>query len=87
MTDFQVTRVRRVPGQDTHVSITHLGGHGWEWTREEVVQALDAKSHTFYVVAAGRRLQVAPIRGAIADYLRTQSDGHWTDDLLSMPEC
>jgi hypothetical protein len=52
MADVQVTCITKPNPQSTHEHITHLGNPslGWKWTREAVIQSIDAKTNSFYVV-------------------------------------
>jgi len=85
LADFRVTEVSRSPGPVSHLAITHLGGEGWHFTKDEVVEAVERGAHSFHVLADGRRAEVAIVRGAIGNYLRAKAGNVWTDDLLRLP--
>jgi hypothetical protein len=72
-------------------NITHLGGPGWKWTREAVIQSIENRSNTFFVIdaATGRRADVGTVRptDGRAPFLQTYADGVWNNNLLSLPEC
>jgi hypothetical protein len=55
-----------------------------------VVQSIEAKSNTFFVVdpKTGKRANIGVVRAAgHAPYLRTYADGIWNDNLLSLNQC
>jgi hypothetical protein len=85
--DVQVRCVSKQPRQDPHHGITHLGGKGWYWTRQQVVASIEARSNTFYTLVGGTRADVAVVDGPGGKYLRTHADRKWNDNLLALPEC
>lgn len=87
MADVQVKCINKVPRNDTHEGITHLGGDGWKWTRADVVRSIEAKTNTFYTLVNGRRANVGVVDGAHGKYVRTYADGVWNDNLLALYEC
>jgi hypothetical protein len=87
MPDVQITCINKQPRNNTHEGITHLGGTGWRWTRQQVIDSINAGSNSFYTLVGGRRANVAVIQGANGPYLRTHADGQWNDNLLALPEC
>lgn len=87
MADLQVTCINKQPPDDWHEGITHLGGQGWRWTREQVIQAIESGAGTFYVQSGGRRSEIAVVNAMSGKYLRTHANGQWNDNLLSLPEC
>lgn len=87
MADVQVTCINKLPRDNTHEGITHLGGSGWRWTRQQVIDSIEAKTNTFYTYVAGNRGNIGVVNGPNGKYLRTYADGKWNDNLLSLPEC
>jgi hypothetical protein len=87
MADVQVTCINKQPRENTHEGITHLGGSGWRWTRQQVIDSINAKTNTFYTMVNGTRANVGVVNGANGQYLRTYADGQWNDNLLALPEC
>ena len=87
MADVQVTCINKRDRENRHESITHLGGANWKWTRSQVIDSINAMSNTFYTFNDGRRADVKVVHGASGDYVRTQRDGIWTDNLLALAEC
>ena len=87
MADVQVTCINKQPRDNTHEGITHLGGSGWRWTRQQVIESIEGKTNTFYTRAGGNRANVGVVNGQNGKYLRTYADGKWNDNLLSLPEC
>ena len=37
MSDVQVKCINKQPRNNPHEGITHLGGDGWKWTRQQVI--------------------------------------------------
>jgi Protein of unknown function (DUF3892) len=92
MADIQVTCIRKPHPFSPHEHITHVGNPraGWEWTREQVIHSIDAKTNTFFVVdpRTGKRAYIGVVRPTDhAPYLRTHADGVWCDNLLSLDKC
>ncbi len=87
MADAQVTCINKQPRQNPHEGITHLGGQGWRWTRQQVIDSINGRTNTFYTLVDGRRANVAVVNGPNGPYLRTHADGVWNDNLLALLEC
>ena len=90
MADVLVTRINKQPRNDTHHGITHLGGTGgggWKWTRQEVINSIKAGGNTFHTLVDGKRAEVKVREGASGEYVQTQADGVWSDNLLALQEC
>ena len=87
MADVQVTCINKIPRNNPHEGITHLGGSGWKWTRQQVVDSINAKTNTFYTLVGGRRADIGVVNGPNGPYVRTYADGVWNDNLLALAEC
>jgi hypothetical protein len=87
MADLQVTCINKQPRDNPYEGITHLGGAGWWWTREQVIDIIRGGTHTFYTYVQGNRGNVGIVDGPRGPYLRTYADDRWNDNLLSLPEC
>jgi hypothetical protein len=90
MADVRVTCITKPHRDSPHEHITHLGGAAWKWTREQVIQSIDARTNTFYVLdAQNHRANVAVVDpGDGRDrYVRTHADGDWNNNLLALPPC
>jgi hypothetical protein len=87
MSDVQVTCINKLPRNNTHEGITHLGGSSWHWTRQQVITSIEAETNTFYTKVGGKRANVGVVNGANGKYLRTYADNTWNDNLLALPEC
>lgn len=90
--DCQVTCIIKPNPQSPHEHISHLGNPraNWVWTREKVIESIDNKTNTFYVVdpVSGRRADIGVVREpGKAPYLRTYADGKWNNNLLSLDQC
>jgi hypothetical protein len=95
MAEFQVTCINKIPRDDSHEGITHLGGPGgggWRRTRDQVVALIEPpggrQGDTFYTFVGGRRANIAVVRPqGRRPYLRTHADGYYNNDLLALLEC
>lgn len=87
MAHVQVRCVNKQPRQDPHHGITHLGGQGWKWTRQQVVDSINARTNSFFTLVGGNRADVGVVDGPNGQYVRTHADGKWNDNLLALPEC
>lgn len=91
MADAQVKCIVKPNPQSPHEHITHLGNPGsWIWTREQVIESIENKSNTFFVLdpATGRRADIGVVReSGKLPYLRTYADGQWNNNLLSLNQC
>jgi hypothetical protein len=87
MADVQVMCINKEPRQDPHHGITHLGGSSWRWTRQQVVDSINAGTNTFYTLVGGIRANIGVRNGPHGDYVQTHADGYWNNNLLSLIEC
>jgi len=87
MADVQITCINKQPRNDPHEGITHLGNAAGKWTRQEVIDWIETKAHTFFTLVNGNRGSIGVVNGPNGKYLRTYADGKWNDNLLSLPEC
>lgn len=91
MADVQVTCITRGNNpSNPYYGITHVGGPGgggWRWTKEAVIESINAGTNTFFTLVDGRRADIAVVDGGTRPYLRTHADGAWTDNLLALPAC
>ena len=82
MADVQVTCINKLTPSGGHEHITHLGNiiGSWKWTRDKVIESIDDKSNTFYVLDPknSKRSDVGVVRPAGRPaYVRTHADGDW----------
>jgi Protein of unknown function (DUF3892) len=92
MADVQVTCITKPHTQSPHEHITHLGNPRaeWKWTRQQVIESIDAKSNTFFVFESGtgKRADIGVVREAgRVPFVRTYADGVWNDNLLALNQC
>ena len=92
MADARITCIVKPHPQSPHEHITHVGNpaHKWMWPREQVIESIEAKTNTFFVLdpATGKRADVGVVREAGKQpYLRTYADGKWDNNLLSLNQC
>ena len=87
MADLQVKCINKLPRNDTHEGITHLGGDGFKHTRAQVIQMIEAGTNKFHTLVRGNRATVGVVDGPNGKYVRTYADGKWNDNLLALYEC
>lgn len=92
MADARITCIVKLHPQIAHEHITHVGNpaNQWMWPREQVIESIEAKTNTFFVLdpATGKRADVGVVREAGKQpYLRTYADGKWDNNLLSLNQC
>lgn len=90
MADVRVTCITKPNRDSAHEYITHLGGSGWYWTRDEVIVSIEGKFNSFYVLdSAGHRSDVGVVTpgNGRPKHLRTYADGDWNNNLLALPAC
>jgi hypothetical protein len=94
MADVQVTCINKTNRMSEHEHITHLGNPRanppWKWTREQVIQSIEERTNTFYVLDPlnGKRADIGVQRVAgRAPFVQTYADGQWNNNLLSLNEC
>ena len=87
MSDVQVTCIKKASHRNPLEGITHLGGPTWCWTRQEVIDSIEAGTNTFYTFVNGYRATVGVVNGDAGKYLRTHADGKWNDNLLALSQC
>ena len=87
MADVRVTCINKLPRNNTHEGITHLGGSKWKWTRADVIASIEGRTNTFFTLVGGTRADVGVVNGQSGKYVRTHADGKWNDNLLALPEC
>lgn len=69
MADVQITCINKIPRQDPHEGITHLGGPAWRWTRQ-VVDSINSGTNSFYTrrrTTGKRRRRARPGRTLCQD--------------------
>lgn len=85
MADVQITCVSKTGSQ--YDAITGVGGNGWWWTVDQVVQSIEAKTNTFFTLVGNKRADVGVVHGPTKKYIRTHADGQWNDNLLALAPC
>ena len=87
MADARLTCINKQPRNNPYEGITHLGGADWKWTRQQVIDSIEAKTNTFYTNTSGVRANIGVVDGPNGKYLRTYANSNWNDNLLALPEC
>jgi hypothetical protein len=88
MEGVRVVCINKVPRDNPHEGITHVGSSNWKWPTQQVIEWIDSFTHAFWVeLDDGRLARIAVVSGPNGKYLRTCVDDVWTDDLLALGEC
>jgi hypothetical protein len=87
MADVQVTCINKQPRNNAHEGITHLGGPGWRWTRQQIIESIQSHTNTFFTLVNGQRAEVGVVKGPNGPYVQTHADNQWNNNLLALPEC
>jgi hypothetical protein len=90
MSNVQILCVSKSHSQGGNEHITRVGGTGWNWTVEQVVDSIEKHTNTFFVAdsRSGKRAEVGVVRPLGArPFIRTHADGYWNDNLLALPSC
>lgn len=83
----QVTRVTKSDRYSPHERITKIGGEDWTISQSDAIQYIKDKKYNFYVMAAGKTVDVIVATRLGHEYLKTIADGETPDNLLSLPPC
>ena len=87
MADVQVTCINKLPRNDTHEGITHLGNSTGKWTRKNVIDWIESGTDSFFTLVDGKRADVGVVNGPGGKYVRPHADGYYNDNLLALDEC
>ena len=71
MPDIHVTCINKQPRNNPYEGITHLGNSTGKWSKQQVIDWIENKTHTFHTLVQGNRGNI----------------GKWNDNLLSLSEC
>ena len=92
MANCQITCITKPNVNSSHEHITDVGNPSvpWKLTVEQVIQRIDSKTDTFYVVDPrnGKTAYVGVRRPAgRRPFIQTYADGDWNNNLLSLNQC
>ena len=86
----KVTCVRKPDRYSTHEHITHIGGYGWEVSRETAISQIENSNYVYYTTDTKTGdvalVHVVYETGKLP-YLRTHADGQYNNNLLELAEC
>jgi uncharacterized protein DUF3892 len=87
----QIRCVNKIPREDPHKAITHIGGFetkGWRLAQQEAIRLIEDGKWDFFVEVDGDRVEVEVAVSRFGNkYLKTVADGDEPNNLLSLPEC
>lgn len=86
---YEVTCITLAYGSYGFEAITHLGINGRQWTKAEVIAALESAypQYTFYTSVNGQVAILIVVDGPRGKYVRTWADGSPNNNLLELPRC
>jgi hypothetical protein len=93
MANCHVTCITKPNVNSPHEHITHVGNPAWTMKRltvEDVIQRINSRTDTFYVADQfGNRAMIGVVNPGAGrrPFIRTYSDGKWTDNLLALEQC
>lgn len=87
MADTLVTCISKPDRNSSHEHITHLGGHAWQWTTQEVIASIENGTNTFYTSVGGKRADIGVRERNGRKFVQTNADGYWNDNLLALDTC
>lgn len=87
----QISCINKSDRPNPHERITHIGGEsngGWKLTQQQAIDMIDRGEWSFYTHVNGRSVWVVVAISPWGHrYLRTEADGQYENNLLSLPEC
>jgi Protein of unknown function (DUF3892) len=75
-----------------HERIQSVGGTNpdaslWWLTLDDTIAAIEEERLSFYVSVGGHTVEVIVTEHEGRKYLKTEADGYFPDNLLSLPDC
>ena len=87
MHNVLVTCVTKPDRNSSHEYITHLGGTGWIWPVQNVIDAIEAQTYNFYTQVGDKRADIGINERNGKKFVQTHADGYWNNNLLSLNTC
>lgn len=88
----EITCIVKPDPQSPHERILRVGGAGFDFSLPEAVAMASRGDWQFFVKGPGLigmevDVFVNDTRPGVAPFLQTRSDGIWSNNLLSLPQC
>jgi len=85
----QVTCIKQDPYVAGNEGITHVGGQGWMWTREQVIAELESPNcrYSFFTSVNNKVAWVEVVNGCYRKHLQIRADGYLNNNLLALGQC
>ena len=87
MASIEISCTNKLQTLNDHMGITHLGGGGQRWKKEQIVFALNEKSDNYFIVVNNRRSELSLYLQGYGVHVRAHADGLWNNDLLTLENC
>jgi hypothetical protein len=87
--EWQITCVKKTSSPSAHECIERVGGpagEGWTLSIKETIEYI-RQGGGFWVDVGGRRYDIIIASSFGRDYLKTETDGDYPTNLMSLPEC
>lgn len=87
MAKIKIECLARTPMLASYPSVTHLGCEGGLVDKQEIIEALEKKTHSYFIEVNGKQSDVEVWQHDGGTHVRSHSHGVWNDDLLKLPVC
>lgn len=92
MANARISCINKTNRSDPHDSIHSIGGLNgdgtrWKLSQKQAISDIETGKHSFYVTASGHTVRVIVATHNGNKYIKTEADGLYPNNLLSLPEC
>lgn len=91
-TELQIQCVNKTNRTDPHERIHSVGGRNpngtpWKLSQEQAIQGIKTGLYKFWTTGGGKSAWVVIATHNGREYLKTEADGVYPNNLLALPEC
>lgn len=84
---IEITCITKSGSWPTLADLTVFSGPAGQWTREELVKILQAKTASVFITVNGQKSELAVFPSGTTMLVRSHCFGVWNDNLLALPKC